>query len=207
MDTTSNTSPFVVLAAVDGSPATQNVVTSAARLTQMIAGGELHLLHVVDRVADAELMLPNDSDADLDSNRRGMVEAAARRARELGVARVFLHVIEGRPTQGILQTASDLRADLVLVGTHGRKGLDRLVMGSCAESIVRSATCPVLVVREKTYDENAPRIEPPCPDCVAAQRASKGTTLWCARHAEHHPHAHLHYEFAEPFATGSMFLR
>jgi hypothetical protein len=94
----------------------------------------------------------------------------------------------------------------VLVGTHGRKGAARLVMGSVAESVVRKAGCPVLVVREKDYAA-VPEIDPPCPDCLETQRATKGAKLWCARHSEHHPRAHLHYEFAEPFASGSMFVR
>ena len=103
MDTTSPR--FVILAAIDGSPATENVVASAARFTQMIAGGELHLLHVVDRVADAETTIAGEAAADLQAERRKMIEDAARRARELGVLRVLIHVVDATTVAGVLSTA------------------------------------------------------------------------------------------------------
>ncbi|HEY5895602.1 MAG TPA: universal stress protein [Chthoniobacterales bacterium] len=50
--------------------------------------------------------------------------------------------------EGIIEVARDIRADLVIITTHGRTGLKRLLMGSTAEQIARDAPCPVLVVRE-----------------------------------------------------------
>jgi nucleotide-binding universal stress UspA family protein len=200
-------SRFVMLAAIDGSAATDHVVASAARLSRMIDGAELHLLHTVDRVAEAELSMLGDAFAEREERRRLLVEAAATRARDLGTPRVITHRIDAKPTQGILQLASDIHADLVLVGTHGRKGVERFVMGSVAEAVVRHASCPVIVVREKNYSATAPEIEPPCADCLETQRATRGAKLWCSRHAEHHPRAHLHYEAADPYGTGSMLVR
>jgi len=208
MNTNATSPRFVILAPIDGSPATDQVVASASRFAQMVTGGELHLLHVVDRVADAETTLANDVASDLKRERDRMVETAARRARDLGVPRLLVHVVDDRPAHGILATAAELGADLILVGTHARRGLARIVMGSVAEEIVRKASCPVLVVREKSYGANAvPEIEPPCPACIEAQHTSRGAKMWCARHSEHHAHGHLHYEFAEPFAVGSMLVR
>jgi nucleotide-binding universal stress UspA family protein len=207
MDATSTPSRFVILAAIDGSAATDHVVASAARFSRTIAGAELHLLHTVDRVADAEHSALGDTFADEEIRRRLFVEAAATRARELGVARVVIHLIDAQPARGILQLAANIQADLVLVGTHGRKGVARFVMGSVAEEVMRKASCPVLVVREKDYAAVAQEIEPPCPDCLEIQRSTSGAKTTCARHARHHPRAHLHYELAEPFAAGSMFVR
>jgi len=53
------------------------------------------------------------------------------------------------PAQAITQVAADKDADLIVVGTHGRKGLTRMLMGSTAESLLRRSPCPVLVVKQK----------------------------------------------------------
>ena len=57
------------------------------------------------------------------------------------------HVKLGSPAKQIVALAAELEADLVVVGTHGRRGFRRLVMGSVAEDVVRNAPCPVMVVR------------------------------------------------------------
>jgi nucleotide-binding universal stress UspA family protein len=54
---------------------------------------------------------------------------------------------EGDPPAEILHVAADSGADLIVMGTHGRTGLERLLMGSVAERVVRKAPCPVLTVR------------------------------------------------------------
>jgi nucleotide-binding universal stress UspA family protein len=54
---------------------------------------------------------------------------------------------EGEPVTEILEAAKELHADLIVMGTHGRTGLGRMLMGSVAELVVRRATCPVLTVR------------------------------------------------------------
>jgi nucleotide-binding universal stress UspA family protein len=54
---------------------------------------------------------------------------------------------EGDPAAEILHLATDTGCDMIVLGTHGRTGLDRLLMGSVAEQIVRKAPCPVLTVK------------------------------------------------------------
>lgn len=54
---------------------------------------------------------------------------------------------EGDPSTGILQVAEDLKCDLIVLGTHGRTGLGRLLMGSVAEKVIRGSKCPVLSVK------------------------------------------------------------
>jgi nucleotide-binding universal stress UspA family protein len=56
-------------------------------------------------------------------------------------------VAEGNPAAAILRAARESHSDLIVMGTHGRTGLTRLVMGSVAEEVVRKAPCPVLTVR------------------------------------------------------------
>ena len=57
------------------------------------------------------------------------------------------HLVEGEPAVEILRLAKDTNADLIVLGTHGRSGLSRLVMGSVAEEVVRKAPCPVLTIK------------------------------------------------------------
>jgi universal stress protein A len=54
---------------------------------------------------------------------------------------------EGVPFREISKAAKEMEADLIVLGTHGRTGLDRLMMGSVAERVVRGAPCPILLVR------------------------------------------------------------
>jgi universal stress protein A len=56
-------------------------------------------------------------------------------------------VTTGDPAEAILQIAQDRDVDLIVIGTHGRTGLQHMVLGSVAEKVVRHARCPVLVVR------------------------------------------------------------
>jgi nucleotide-binding universal stress UspA family protein len=56
-------------------------------------------------------------------------------------------VVEAETRSGILDQASEWRADLIVIGSHGRKGLQRFMLGSVAESVARSAYCSVLIVR------------------------------------------------------------
>jgi nucleotide-binding universal stress UspA family protein len=56
-------------------------------------------------------------------------------------------LLDGDPATAILQVARDSKADLIVMGTHGRTGLGRVLMGSVAEAVVRKAPCPVLTVK------------------------------------------------------------
>src|SRR5690606_23485482 len=86
------------------------------------------------------------------------------------------------PAQAVIQLANDLEADMVVVGTHGRQGFRRFLLGSVAEGVVRTAHCPVLVVRPEDQNARVPEIEPPCPKCIEARNASGGEQLWCDQH-------------------------
>lgn len=54
---------------------------------------------------------------------------------------------EGVPSEDIVKVAEERGVDLIVMGTHGRSGLDRFLLGSVTEKVVRSASCPVMVVR------------------------------------------------------------
>jgi nucleotide-binding universal stress UspA family protein len=74
------------------------------------------------------------------------VARAADRLRAAGFA-VGKRVVEGEARSGILECAAEWKADLIVVGSHGRKGLRRFLLGSVAESVARHAPCSVLIVR------------------------------------------------------------
>jgi len=77
-------------------------------------------------------------------------------AEEPGV-RVVHRLVEGQPVDEILHLAREIGCDLIVMGTHGRTGLGRMLMGSVAEKVVRMAPCPVVTVREpSTLAERAP---------------------------------------------------
>lgn len=60
----------------------------------------------------------------------------------------YIHrLVVGEPTEAILRTAEQEHADLIVMGTHGRTGLSRFLMGSVAEAVVRQANCPVLTFK------------------------------------------------------------
>jgi nucleotide-binding universal stress UspA family protein len=78
------------------------------------------------------------------------IRAARQRFEQLDVPHVGASVERrfevGDPTESILRIAAEIRADLIVMGTHGRTGLERFLMGSVAEQVVRRAPCPVLTM-------------------------------------------------------------
>jgi nucleotide-binding universal stress UspA family protein len=74
--------------------------------------------------------------------------ALAARAKKAGVRTTAL-LLDGTPHEQILRAARRTRADLVVIGTHGRTGLSKVLLGSVAERVIRFARCPVLTVRSR----------------------------------------------------------
>jgi nucleotide-binding universal stress UspA family protein len=102
------------------------------------------------------------------------VEDAARRARERDVATVTA-VTTGDPHQGIVDYANDRGVDVIVMPTHGRRGLERFLLGSTTERVVRRADAPVLTMRP--YEEDN-RIEHPYRNVLVATDGSA-----CSDHA------------------------
>jgi nucleotide-binding universal stress UspA family protein len=182
-------SRFVVLAAIDDSALADATSAAAAKYANATPNAELHFVHVVAWIPTQSGPVERANGIDPS----GLLESARinldRHAKSCKFeGDVVCHIALGDPSREILQMAARIDADVVFTGSHGRRGFQRLLMGSVAERVVRGASCPVVVVREKDYHRTlAPEIEPACSDCLKAQSASRGKKLWCTRHSEKHP--------------------
>jgi nucleotide-binding universal stress UspA family protein len=132
----------------DASRAAMEVAADLARRT----GAELVLLHAYPipgyTFPDGSVVASPKMMQDLaDQAERHLEEWRADAAGLVGAPRVTTHKSVGEPAAEIVSFARSTGADLVVVGTHGRTGLEHALMGSVAERVVRRAHCPVLTVR------------------------------------------------------------
>jgi nucleotide-binding universal stress UspA family protein len=144
-----------ILVAVDGSTASAKGLREALRLAKA-EGARLFILHVVDEYpafATLDGMMAGAPGADLvPALREGGKRVLARAkttAEKAGVPAkaVLREMLSGPAAYPIVREARKLGADLIVLGTHGRRGVRRLVLGSDAEQVVRTASVPVLLVR------------------------------------------------------------
>ena len=144
-----------ILAAVDGSPASTKGLREAIRVAKA-EGGRLFILHVVDEypaLAALDGMMAGAPGADLvpwlrEGGKRVLAKAEALASKQRVKCKTILRERIGGPAAGpVVREARKLRADLIVLGTHGRRGVRRLVLGSDAEQVVRTASVPVLLVR------------------------------------------------------------
>jgi nucleotide-binding universal stress UspA family protein len=143
---------FVVLVGVDDSPATDRALVEAFQIAAERDDAVLHLVHVIDDVAGRWPHLREEGRLTLLRAERETLEERARpwtSSAEPLRARVRTHLTVGAAGRELVRLALDLEADLIVVGTHGRQALRRLLLGSVAEEVVRMAPCPVLVVKRE----------------------------------------------------------
>jgi nucleotide-binding universal stress UspA family protein len=137
-----------ILVPVDGSPTSDHGLQEAIRIAKLTKG-RLRLMHVIDELSliyagnqlSSMPTLREDAARLLDNDKR-IAEAEG-----LEAETVLKDIFKGRVHELILTEARNWPADLIVLGTHGRRGIDRLTMGSSAENILRQATVPVLLVR------------------------------------------------------------
>ena len=136
-----------ILVPTDGSDVALQAATQAVELAAAI-GASVHALYVVDASA-VGFVRPADLDDDsVRTSLRETGERAVADVAELAEAAgvpVETSVVVGRPAEEI-RAAAEGAVDLVVMGTHGRSGVDRFLLGSVTERVVRSSTVPVLAV-------------------------------------------------------------
>ena len=140
-----------ILVPVDGSETAERALREAIPLARELSS-RLRVVHVVNAapwIAEGTTAVIDDLVTQLRSTGESIVHEAKAAARSAGIE-VDDRVIEaiGEPAgEIIISQAKDWPADLIVCGTHGRRGLKRLIMGSDAEYIVRHSPVPVLLIR------------------------------------------------------------
>ena len=108
----------------------------------------VHVLHVVGDMG-GDLYVPGEAIISFMSEIRTLAENMMNdylAEHFAGLEKVFGHILEGDPAEEILTFAREHGDTLIVMGTHGRKGLDRVVFGSVAENVVRKSSVPVMTV-------------------------------------------------------------
>ena len=140
-----------ILVPLDGSEPSLGGLRHAIDIARE-AKATLHLVHVIDSFP---LMFELSSQGGIESMSQslrrwaeGMLETGRRQAAEQGVkAEVILRELtQGRVADVIIEVAKEASCDLIVLGTHGRRGLRRMMLGSDAEAVARTSTVPVLLV-------------------------------------------------------------
>jgi nucleotide-binding universal stress UspA family protein len=168
-----------VVVGVDFSPCGDDAILESVKMVAAGWATELHAVHVLD---------PNDvidhpsMPAMLTEERvleqapgamRDRIDTIARGAAlPLPAAALKVHARIGRAADALSQVAADYDADLIVVGTHRRQGLERMLLGSVSELLVRSAGCPVLVARPKDHSKR-PKTERPAPAYRAGEEPAR----------------------------------
>lgn len=132
-----------ILVPMDFSDCSKKALQYAIPLARQF-GAELELVHVVEPYPSIPEMGPVEVETLQDA--RTTLEATRRTIGE-GV-RAHASLRSGAPYVEIVEAASELGTDLIIISTHGHKGLTRMLLGSTTEKVVRHAPCPVLIVRE-----------------------------------------------------------
>jgi nucleotide-binding universal stress UspA family protein len=145
-----------VLAPIDFAPHSADAVYRAVDLATRYEA-ELLLLYVYE---PADYPLPEgyvvytpEQLARMTTEIQKRLDAARKDAEAAGARRVSTRLVQGSAAEAIIDLARDEQFDLIVMGTHGRSGIDRWVMGSVAEKVVRGASCPVLTVKSSRVSQ------------------------------------------------------
>lgn len=146
-----------ILCALDFSAGSQRALQMAIRLARE-QNAALVLMHVwyVPSTGVGDFPFSLGMAARIVGHASQSLDAAVEEARAEGLATVTSELVQGIPGWTIIEAANrDPEIDLVVVGTHGRTGIARVLVGSVAEYIVRHAPCPVLVARSSREDRTS----------------------------------------------------
>jgi nucleotide-binding universal stress UspA family protein len=163
--------PYPIVAAIDFSELGDRAVLEALRLSREHAHAELHVIAVGAEEGDAIRLpgttlrvLPREEANDEAREHVGdLVQRFLASDGAPSIEKIAVYVTTGHPAERIVALATALDADVIVLGTHGRTGLKRIVLGSVAEEVVRRAPCTVLVIRPPDFldGEKVPAIQPP----------------------------------------------
>jgi nucleotide-binding universal stress UspA family protein len=135
-----------VVVPIDFSDASFDAI--AVAVEHVLAPHQVTAVHVFPRLETMEPVVVWHG-LDDDERRRRVTTALEERLAELGHTEVKTAVLVGSPSRRITEHASEIGADLIVLPSHGRTGIEHWFMGSVAEQVVRRASCPVLVLRRE----------------------------------------------------------
>ncbi len=195
-----------IVVGIDFSETSEQALRVAVNLARSSGMAEVHLVNVLaPPVGGTEFAPLVDVSEQTVNAQRQLADSLESLAGVPGVF-AFSHVLVGNPQKELPRVADELEADLIVVGTHGRRGVDRMVFGSVAEHVVRTAPCSVLTVRPRPPTA-ASTIEPACAECAAVVAKTEGREHRCATHAHPAARPHTYSEMPPSFGLGSMNLR
>jgi len=144
-----NTKPIhikKILVGTDFSDCSDYALDYALMLSKLF-GAEVLLLHIIESFSYSmtESLTVVGHERALTATATALLENALKRLLDQG-CRAESHLGHGSPYREIIKQAEDAESDLIVVGTHGRSGVEHLLLGSVAEKVVRLASCPVLTV-------------------------------------------------------------
>lgn len=210
-----NADRFVIVVGTDFSDLATRALDQALEVATFRSGAEVHVVHVEPDVwvgSASATLLQNvmSTDAAIQQVQQvatRQLETMPARLQKAQIRRVFAHVRRGSPAENLAQIAADLDADLVIVGSHGHRGMQPQFLGSVAERLARLARCPVWIARPKDHVgwARVVDVEPSCPDCLATRNETGGAKFWCARHLERHARQHsVPYATEHPFSLDTV---
>lgn len=140
-----------ILFATDFSDSSHSAADYAITLAKL-TGAQLHVLHVINELDEHQrVMIPSEAFQLLEKEVEiQAVKELHRFCREqAGDLVTTSHALVGTPFLKILETGENVNADMIVMGTHGRTGMEHVIVGSTAERVVRRSTIPVLTVRSE----------------------------------------------------------
>jgi nucleotide-binding universal stress UspA family protein len=159
--------PKKILVPVDFSELSQLVIQAAVEIGE-IRNAEVNVLHVAEKtqipshygegytpfgyvqttITSMQDKLMEDARTKIEHRLEDMVRKVSRRAK------VKTTLLWGNPVKNIIQMSESGNFDLIVMATHGRKGVDRFFIGSVTEEVIRRAPCPVFAIRAKVVEEH-----------------------------------------------------
>ncbi len=139
-----------IVVATDGSENSQRAISYGVEIAKL-SGATVHALYVVDTTSFSSIPMDAGWEVMYETLRKEGEKAISevKKHGEVSGVEVREVLLEGHPSNEIIDFAENNNADLIVVGTLGKTGLDRFLMGSVAEKVVRGSKVPVLVVRSE----------------------------------------------------------
>lgn len=144
--------PVQIVVAYDFSPSAEVALTRAVEVAARAPQHVMHVVAVLEPHVAAGKITYSTAEAAQQAITEHVREAFAGRSTASEV-QFFVHARIGKPADTILDLAAEVGADLIFIGSHGKLGFERLLLGSVSERVVREARCPVMVVRPRTYED------------------------------------------------------